>query len=72
MRRKKASTKPHVDSGFSLIRPHAAGMDIGSREHYVAVPEGSDSRPVRSFGCTTSELKDMAAWLRSGRCPRTW
>jgi len=65
MRRKKASTKPHVDSGFSLIRPNAAGMDIGSREHYVAVPEGSDSRPVRSFGCTTSELKEMAAWLKS-------
>jgi len=65
MRRKKASTKRHVDSGFPLIRPNAAGLDIGSREHFVAVPEGRSTPSVRSFGCTTSELKAMAAWLIS-------
>jgi len=67
MQRKKASTKRDVNSGLSLIRPNAAGMDIGSREHYVAVAEGADPRPVRSFGCTTSELKEMATWLKSCR-----
>lgn len=65
MRREKASTKRHVNSGFPLIRPNAAGLDIGSKEHFVAVPEGRDARPVRSFGCSTSELKAMAAWLIS-------
>jgi transposase len=65
MQRKKASTKRDMDSGFPLIRPNAAGMDIGSREHYVAVPEGRDTVSVRRFGGTTSELKEMAAWLKS-------
>lgn len=67
MRHRKGSTKPDVDSGFPLMRPNAAGVDIGSREHFVAVPEGRDTRAVRSFGCTTSELKEMAAWLKACR-----
>jgi transposase len=65
MRQRKASTKPDVDSGFPQIRPNAAGLDIGSREHFVAVPEGRSTATVRSFGCTTSELREMAAWLES-------
>jgi transposase len=65
MRRKKASTKRHADSGFPLIRSNAAGLDIGSREHFVAVPEGRATPSVRKFGCTTSELKEMATWLKS-------
>jgi transposase len=65
MRRKKANTKADIDSGFPLLRPNAAGLDVGSREHYVAVPVGRDTRSVRSFGCTTSELKEMAEWLKT-------
>jgi transposase len=47
------------------VRPNAAGLDVGSREHYVAVPAERDTRSVRSFGCATSELKEMAAWLKA-------
>jgi transposase len=65
MRQRKGSTKPDVDSGFSLSRPNAAGLDIGSREHLVAVPEGRDPRTVRNFGCTTSELQEMVVWLKA-------
>jgi transposase len=66
MRRPKASTKRNIDSaGFPLVHANAAGMDIGSREHYVAVPEGRATPGVRRFGCTTSELKALAAWLKS-------
>lgn len=65
MRQRKASTKRDVDSAFPLIRPNAAAMDIGSREHVVAVPEGRSTPSVRSFGCTTSELREMTAWLKS-------
>ena len=65
MRQRKASTKPNVNAEFPLIRPNAAGLDIGSREHFVAVPEGRSTATVRSFGCTTSELREMAAWLES-------
>ena len=65
MRQRKASTKRDLDSGFPLIRPNAAGIDIGSREHFVTVPEERSTPSVRSFGCTTSELREMAAWLKS-------
>jgi transposase len=65
MQQRKASTKLDVESGFPLLHPNAASIDIGSREHYVAVPEGRATPSVRSFGCTTSQLKEMAAWLHS-------
>ena len=41
----------------------AAGIDIGSHEHYVAVPESLDENPIRSFSCFTSDLEEMADWL---------
>ena len=46
-----------------IINPDAAGIDIGSRAHYVAVPEGRDAKSVRSFGCFTKDLHEMADWL---------
>jgi len=46
------------------IHLNAAGIDIGSREHYVAVPEDRDSQHVRVFGCMTPDLHEMARWLK--------
>ena len=53
-------------SSFSMIQPDAAGIDIGSREHWVAVPEDRDERSVRRFGCFTADLYALADWLK--RC----
>lgn len=44
---------------------NAAGIDIGSRSHYVAVPEGADDNPVREFECFTADLHCLADWLIS-------
>src|ERR1700736_270079 len=52
------------DLSLEVVHPDAAGIDIGNESHYVAVPPSRDSQPVRRFGCTTAELKDMAAWLK--------
>src|ERR1700716_1149778 len=49
---------------FDIVPPDAAGLHIGNESHYVAVPPTRDSQPVRRFGCTTSELKEMAVWLQ--------
>ena len=49
---------------FPIINPNAAGIDIGSGEHYVAVPEDRDEQPVRKFGCFTTDLEAMAEWLK--------
>src|SRR6266849_4250932 len=52
------------DLSLEVVHPDAAGIDIGNESHYVAVPPTRDSQPVRRFGCTTSELKEMAVWLK--------
>ncbi len=45
------------------INQHAAGIDIGSRSHFVAVPEGTDEQPVREFSTFTGDLERLAEWL---------
>jgi transposase len=47
-----------------VIQPDAAGIDIGSRSIYVAVPSDRDGdHPVREFGAFTEDLHALAAWL---------
>ena len=42
---------------------HAAGIDVGATEHWVAVPADRDAQPVRRFGTFTADLYALAAWL---------
>src|SRR5664279_4280104 len=48
-----------------LLEPNAAGIDIGAREIYVAVPPDRDEHPVRVFLTFTEDLETMAKWLVS-------
>ena len=50
---------------LQVVHPNCAGVDIGKKTHYVAVNESANARSVRTFGCFTDELEDMAAWLES-------
>jgi transposase len=52
------------DLSLEVVHPDAGGIDIGNEFHYVAVPPSRDNQPVQRFGCTTAELKAMAAWLK--------
>lgn len=61
--RKKRSKKINLDS-LPFINFNAAGIDIGSEEHWVAVPKDRDEEPVRKFDCFTSDLHAMAEWLK--------
>ena len=45
------------------ININAAGIDIGSEFHYVAVPEDRAEQSIRKFACYTTDLKEMAHWL---------
>lgn len=64
----RQSTKSNVNRklrrGLARVQPNAAGIDIGSRAHYVAVPPDRDTEPVRNFGCYTPDLHEMARWLK--------
>jgi transposase len=53
-------------SGLSLTHPDAAGVDIGSASHWVAVPPDRDDEPVREFASFTADLMALADWLQ--RC----
>ena len=48
--------------------PHVAGIDLGSREHWVCVPSRARIRPItQAFGTTTPELQRIASKERT-RC----
>jgi len=47
---------------MEVINPNAAGIDIGSRSHFVAVGQGSDD--VKEFGVYNEDLQAIAAWLK--------
>ena len=49
---------------LATINRHAADIDSGAQEHWVAVPAESDLRPVRRFGAYTADLQALADWLQ--------
>lgn len=50
-----------------IVNEHAAGIDIGSKSHYVSVAQSSDGNTVQHFGCLTPDLERMAQWLKKCR-----
>jgi transposase len=49
------------------LHPHAAGLDCGATQHFVAVPPDRAAPPVQAFGTVTPELHRLAAWLTACR-----
>jgi transposase len=46
-----------------VLEANAAGIDIGAREIFVAVPPDRDEHPVRIFGTFTEDLQRLCEWL---------
>jgi len=67
-RRSKTKSKnikvPKLPQHLQHMNLNAAGIDIGSEFHMVAVPEGRDTVSVREFGTFTADLQALAAWLK--------
>lgn len=55
--------RPTTQVAISLTHPNAAGIDIGSASHFVAVPPDRDDEPVREFPSFTLDLHRLADWL---------
>lgn len=47
-----------------LVNLNAAGIDISSKEHVVAVPEDRSKESVRTFLGFTRDLHHLAKWLK--------
>jgi len=60
----KPRTSPHA---LERLHPHAAGIDCGSADHFVAVPPDRDPTAVRSFPTFTADLYRLADWLTACR-----
>lgn len=48
---------------MKIINPNCAGIDVGSRSHYVAIGQGN--KDVKEFGVYAEDLKSLAKWLHS-------
>jgi len=64
-RKNHSKPRPAKLLNLSIKNPNAAGIDIGSTFHCVAVPPDRDADSVRTFKVYTPDLHEMAAWLKS-------
>ena len=55
----EASQKATME--VEIIHPHAAGIDVGSRSHYVAIGQGKED--VKKFGVYTDDLHQLCKYL---------
>ena len=65
----QSNSQPKTDGlkgdwkALEIVHPHAAGIDIGGSQHWVAINPERDEQPVRCFDCVTADLEQMADWL---------
>ena len=61
--KKRSKKQQSFPKHLKQINFNAAGIDIGSRNHFVAVPEGRDEVSVKKFSTFTADLYRLAGWL---------
>lgn len=52
-------------TNFEVVNPQAAGIDVGSRFHWVSV--GTHGDASRQFGVFTEDLHALCKWLKSNQ-----
>ena len=63
-KRGNTTSSSHTEwNALEVVHPHAAGIDVGGHEHWVAIAPDRDAKPVRRFGTFTPDLREMARWL---------
>jgi transposase len=60
----KATKSANLDEDMKIIHPDSAGIDIGSRSHFIAVPRSRDKQNVREFSSTTTGLLEIVEWFK--------
>ena len=59
----KNSVMEKKQISLEVVNPNAAGIDIGSRSHWVAV--GQNAEDVKEFGVYSQDQMDLCEWLKS-------
>lgn len=55
-------SKEKVTVEMEVVNPHAAGIDVGSRSHFVAVGQGE--KQVKEFGVCHDDLQELLGYLQ--------
>lgn len=63
LKKQRKSKKVPIPKHLEHINQWAAGIDVGSTSHFVAVPEGCDEKTVREFSSFTTGLNELADWI---------
>ena len=61
---KSAKSKKVYKKSLSMIQPDSAGIDVGSGEMWVCVPEDRTEKNILKFGTFTPDLISIANWLQ--------
>ena len=64
MARKRKGSGKRTQVAMPVMRPNAAGIDIGATEIFVAVPADRATENVRCFPTFTQDLYALADWLK--------
>jgi hypothetical protein len=64
MTRKRKKESKANNAVLPVMRPDAAGIDIGATEIFVAVAPDRAAENVRSFPTFTQDLYALADWLK--------
>lgn len=62
---RRALKKKRFSKGLPVLNEFAAGIDIGSTKHDIAIGDGFEGHIVCEFGSYTKDLKDIVKWLLS-------
>jgi transposase len=61
--KEKKQTKKAIQ-GLPVLKPYAAGADIGDTRHDIAINDGKGGHIVRTFKTFTSDVEDAINWLK--------
>lgn len=60
---KKKESNKKFNTGLPIYNPNSCGIDIGSMQYDVAIPDGNTGHIVRQFGTFTKDLEALVTWL---------
>jgi transposase len=61
--KEKKKTKKAIQ-GLPVLRPYAAGADIGDTRHDIAINDGHGGHIVRTFQTYTADVEEAVNWLK--------
>lgn len=63
MKKGKSTASDTPKMGFDIAHPNAAGIDVGSRSHWVSI--GLSEGQSREFSVFTHDLHELCRWLKA-------